>query len=421
MENHPNSHIVYIRRRSLFDTANRPELEEYFADSSIGVGSYFAKGTSREASGLSIPEENILMPLVLGIPSDDRDFRGKVNEYFSNINSKIPADSNPKKPTDGLALEIGLHRDNNAPISAKDENLPINVEQFIRYRQIAGHPWVGVSGEDDGNQLKRFLIFDPKKQLKATKAVNEEADIALTRYIQIKQDKSKVRMYLRLTGHDLSKITPGEEVAALRTKAQSDPVNFNKAWSDPYKEHKYQIEEMVAFGLLKQVGTRILYGQTEIGRNLEEAVLWLKDPHHSDSYRSLKAMLDDAWVKNSVSFDTIEDATQSAPMDDSQIEEHLKRQGKLTSQAIDLAKGPAQANKGVAKGKAKADTAVMEPEPERGLDIRSEPEADVIPEAGTLGDLDEELEGDPIIPQAEEDTTPPDDGRAQEPTPDTIR
>jgi hypothetical protein len=418
MENHPNSHIVYIRRRSLFDTANRPELEEYFADSSIGVGSYFTKGTAREASGLSIPEENILLPFVLGIPADDRDFRLKVNEYYSNINSKIPADSNPKKPTDGLALEIGLHRDNSAPVSAKDENLPINIEQFLRYRQISGHPWVGISGEDDGNQLKRFLIVDPKKQRQATKAVNEEADIALTRYIQIKQDRAKVRMYLRLTGHDLTKILPGEEVAALRTKAQSDPVNFNKAWNDPYKEHKYLIEEMVAFGLLKQVGTRILYGQTEIGRNLEESVLWLKDPHHSDSFRALRALLDDAWTKNSVSFDTIEDATQSAHMDDSQIEEHLKRQGKLTNQAIDLAKDKA-AKGGKAKStEPKAD--MVEQEPQRGLDIKSDPEVDVIPEEGTLGDLDNELEGDDVAPQ-ELDTAIPDDGRAQEPTPDTIR
>lgn len=411
-KSHPNSHIVYVRRRSLFDTANRPELEEYFADSSIGVGSYYGKGTAREGSGLSIQEENILMPYVLGIPKDDRDFRLKVNEYFSNINSKVPADSNPKKPTDGLALEIGLYRDNSAPISEKDENLPLNIEQFIRYRQIMGHPWVGIAGEDDGNQLCRFLIYDPKKERQATKAVNEEADIALTRYIQIKQDRSKVRMYLRLTGHDLSKIIPGEEVAALRTKAQSDPVNFNKAWNDPYKEHKYLIEEMVAFGLLKQIGTRLLYGQAEIGRNLEEAVLWLKDPHHSDSFRALRALLDDAWVKNSISFDTIEDATKSAPMDDQEIEEHLKRQGKLTGAAIDQVASKA-------KGKAKPEPAKEEPEPIRGLEITSEPEKEVAVEAGTLADLDNEADDDFVAESTGELDT--NDGRAQEPTPETLR
>lgn len=415
MENHPNSHIVYVRRRSLFDTANRPELEEYFADSSIGIGSYFAKGTAREASGLTIQEENILLPYVLGIPKDDRDFRQKVNEYYSNINSKIPADSNPKKDTDGLPLEIGLHRDNKAPISEKDENLPINIEQFLRYRQIIGHPWVGIAGEDEGNQLKRFLVHDPKVQQQVTNTSNEASDTALVRYMAVKKDASKVRMYLRLLGIDLSRIPAGQEVARLREQAQVNPVNFNKAWDDPYKEVKYLIEEMVAFKLLKQIGTRILYGQTEIGRNMEEAVLWLKDSHHTDSFRALKAQLDNEWVKNSVSFDTLEDATKTPEMDDKQIEEHLKKQGKLTSDAIDRS----------AKAKGKLAAKVQEPEEtaKGGLDITIEPEQDVIAAPGSLGDLDNDLDGEeePILLGSEEaDYVEPADGRAKEPTPDKL-
>jgi len=415
MENHPNSHIVYIRRKSLFDTSERPELEEYFAGSSVSVVSYFAKGTARPASGLLIPEENLLLPHVLGIPAEDRDFRKEVNNYYSNINSKIPAMSIPARDEDGLPLEIGLYIDNKAPISR--ENLPLNVEQYLRYRQIIGHPQVGAGlegeTEDDakGNQMRRFYVHDPAKAQTTTLSSNEMRDQALLKYVAVKTNPRTVRMYLTLLGVNVNSLRAGEELTRLRDIAEKNPADFLKISGDKNLEIKYMIEELVHYKILTRVGERVLNGNTEIGRSLLEAVLYLKDSHNTAVFASLKAALQNAWAKNSVSVELEEDLQMKDfhKESDDELEARLTRQQSKAAEAIDRTKGKRQ------------------PEPPdepkaTGLDIQVEPEPEYVAEAGTLGDLEAGTEGDDIILEdGEEAPVAINDGRAAEPTPDTIK
>lgn len=418
MENHPNSHIVYIRRKALFDTAERPELNEYFAGSSMNVGSYYAKGTAREASGLLIPEENLLLPYVLAIPADDRDFRLKVNEYYANIDSKVPADSVPVRETDGLPLEIGLYESNTQPLS--NTNLPINIGDYIRYRQVIGHPWVGASEAEKGNQLKRFYVHDPNMIQTTTMSVNEQKDAALTRYLIVKTNARNVRMYLTLLGIDTSKLKPGEELTKLRTLAETNPKEFIEVSNDKNKEMKYIINDMVNNNIIDKVGDRYVAGDTVLGRDMREAVLFLSDSHNTAVYTSLKARLQNAWVKNSVSVETEEDLKPKQNAEtDADLEKRLgNKVQEATNSAIDT----------TAKAKAKAQTKVIEPEPEEvkatGLDIKVE--APVEPDTyieGGLGDIDAgtdaEFPTDAELQETEEQQE--NDGRAKDITPDDIK
>jgi len=409
---HPNSHFVYIRRKALFDTSERPELDEYFSGSSVSVGSYYAKDTARPASGLLIPEENILMPHVLGIPKDDRDFRTQVNDYFSGINSKIPPTSVPARDEDGLKLQIGLYLDNNKPIS--EDNLPLNPEQYIRYRQIIGHPWVGFLTEEDnamGNQLKRFYVYDPNQIQTTTLTVNEKKDIALTKYLSVKENLRKVRMYLTLLGVNTGTLRKGEELTKLRELAETHPADFIKVAGDKDLELKYMIEELVNYKVLTRIGDRLLSDNTEIGRNVLEAVLYLKDSHNTQLFTSLRARLNNEWTKNSVSVEVEEDLK---PKDDfretdEQLKIRLEKQNKQTASVIDRTKG---------KG------TTPEPEKALGIDIQTEPEPEVVDQLpGGLGDIDagttaEDNVGEPVLT---EEYKAPDDNRAKEPTPDSIK
>lgn len=415
MEKHPNSHIVYVKRKSFFDTTERPELDEYFASSSVSVGSYFAKGTSRPGSGLSIYEENLLLPMVIGYPVEDRDFRLKVNEYYSNINSKVPPNTNPPLPTDGLKLEIGLSENNNKPLSK--DNLPIRIDDYVRYRQIILHPQVGdvdiEETEEDslGNQMRKFVIHDPAKAQTTALTSNEARDQALMKYISIKSDPRKVRMYLTLLGVSLTTLRPGEELTKLREKAEKEPASFLKVASDPNLEIKYMIEELVHYKVLTKVGERLLNGQTEIGRNVAEAVQYLKDSHNTAVFASLKAALQNEWAKNSISVELEEDLTlkDSNKESDEQLEARMKAQSAKAAAAIDRSKG----------NKPKEEV-LPEPEGPAGLQINLDPEPDYTPGENSLSSIEAGTSADSI---AEEGETPVavEDGRTPELHPDNIK
>lgn len=396
---HPNSHIIFFRRKAIFDVEARPELNEYFADSKIGIGSYFGKGSTRTATGLSISEENLLMPYILAIPSDDREFRKQVNEYFQNIDTKVPADSNPPVPTDGKPLEIGLEVSNSEPVSK--DNLPIKVEDFVRWRQCMGHPWVEASPElAKGNQLIKFYQYDPKAELTTTVTADNLKDQALAQYLTIKANNRLVRMYLTLLGINVQTLTrAGEDVTRLRMMAETKPKDFLLIVQDKDKEMKYLVEEMINFKILDRIGSRILNadGGKELGRDMKETILYLSDTHNTKELIHLKAKLQNEWKKRSISVELEEDlSTQPEAL--RETDDELARRLKVenikadpTLDAIDKASKKTEAPKFIMEEKA------------TGLDIKVEPEPEVEPEEGTLGSIEAGSSESDVI---EGETTP---------------
>lgn len=301
MEQTSNSVIVYIRRLPQFATAARKELEAHFAEGQRGYGAYFAKGSARTATGLTIPEEDLLMPLILCIPKDDRDFRTKVNTHFESIEVKVPA-------YDGLKLEVGLSSDNSKPVAA--DNMPIALDDYIKYRHALGHPWMAPSMEDGkGNQLKQYYIFNPGEVSKSNVNVNELKDKALGYYLTLKGDTRKVAMYLTLLGVRSDDMPFGEQVIKLRSLTEADPQKFIDLYNDRNKEIKYAIEDMINKKVLKRVKSAILVESdgTIIGNNLDEAIVYLQDARNTRMYNVLKSRLQEKWKNVSSPLETDED------------------------------------------------------------------------------------------------------------------
>lgn len=296
-----NSHTVYIRRLPQFASAAQKDLEEYFANSQRGYGSYFTKGSVRTATGLTPTEEDLLMPYILSIPKEDRDFRKGVTTWFEGISVKVPAG-------EGLALEVGMENSNTEPVGPN--NLPLNITDYIKYRHALGHPWIAASEDTGrGNQLMQYYIFDPNEVSKVTVNQNEERDEALGYYLTLKANARSVGMYLTLLGVRTNNIRKGEEAVELRKLVDKKPKAFITLYKDKDKEVKYVIEEMVSYGILERVNTRIILKETgdEIGRDIREAVLFMKDSHNTKVYATLSARLKEAWKSNSISVETDED------------------------------------------------------------------------------------------------------------------
>lgn len=278
MTENKNSKKIRIKRaESFLARAQGKEIDDYFQSAIREVGSYFESSSSRRiGSGLTLPEEKLLLPDILGVTSEDREFLKLRNNFYITMYSKIPYKG-------GLELEIGLE-DNSKPLSK--DNLPLNLADYVRYRHHIKHPSVAESeGAAVGNQLKQFYVFDDIQVTGATDAVNEIKDDALEFYLKIKSDQKKVDMMLTLLGSD-PRDTEGqtaEQTAQLRKEKlrqliYSKPSDIVTLSTDKNFDTIYKMKSMVNTGVLKQVGTK--YVITETGDTIgtyDETIEFFKD------------------------------------------------------------------------------------------------------------------------------------------------
>lgn len=290
MIEHPNSRrITIFRSGSFLSRAQGADADIYFSTSSRSIGSYFESASSpRIASGLTFTEEDFLLPLILPVPSTDKEFRSVVQKFYIDINTKVPYNK-------GVELEIGLLTDNTQPVAPN--NLPISLMDYLRYRHAIKHPEVALSKElAEGNSLIQYYIFDASEAIKKQAKKADEKDAAFQLYLDIKPDVRKVEMMLTLLGIDPREYSGedrvAEMVAALRSKSETDPDNFIKTYKDNDLEIHYWIKTMLNTGVLKNIGPKYVVAETNkiIGNTLEETTFYFKDEANSDMITGLKAM-----------------------------------------------------------------------------------------------------------------------------------
>jgi hypothetical protein len=302
MEPLKNSVIVFIKRLPQFAAAaQNKELEEYFIEGQRGYGAYFAPGSARVATGLTPTEEDLLLPYILNIPKEDRDFRKQVNDFYEAIDVKVPG-------RDGYKLETGLTSSNSKPMDK--DNLPLNIDQYIKYKHALGHPWIAPSeAEGKGNQLKQYYLFNPSEVSKTTINVNEQKDTAFTYYLSVKENPRTVAMYLTLLGVRVDQLRSGDEVTTFRNLVETRPKDFIKIYEDRDKELKYAIEDMINNKILERVAGNILIKEdgTNLGTTMQEAILFLQNSRNTKVFSVLKARLQEKQKATSVSVETEED------------------------------------------------------------------------------------------------------------------
>lgn len=301
-----NSRVVYLKRlpASIPESGAEgvPELMAYFANSYRAVGSFFPKNSMRPGTGISLTDENLLLPYVLNIDSTDRDFRMRVTDFYHAITTKVePHDVNG---VGGTRLEIGL--DNNEEPMSKD-NLPLNAMDYIRYKQVLGHPEVAASKADGkGNSRKLYYIDNPLDVNKIDLSVADQKDAAMEAYFTIKKDPNKIVQYLMLLGTKNLSTIKGKEQVTLRNLAMTEPKNFLDVHLDKEKDAKYLIKDLVIANILELAGSIVLIKENreQIGGNEKEAVAYIRNPTNSKQIVILRSMLQQ-WKKSKNT--TIED------------------------------------------------------------------------------------------------------------------
>lgn len=293
--NHPNSKTVTIfRAGSFLSRAQGETVQDHFASSSVSVGSYFeSANSSMVGSGLDFKEQELLMPILVDAPKEDREFRKLVRAYFEAINTKIPHNT-------GCVLEIGLLESNDKPLSK--DNMPIDISDFVRYRHARAHPYMAQSMQEaNSNPLKQYYIFDKVEAQKKINTRDKVKDAAMQIYLAAKKEIAKVNMMLTLLNVDIREYEVGEagdaqKVVKLRELAETDPTKFVKIHDEEDMDIRYWIEAMRTTGVMKLIGQKYVDGETNkvIGNTLEETMFYFKDETNSDQVTLLKARLQEA-------------------------------------------------------------------------------------------------------------------------------
>lgn len=291
---HKNSRVVYLRRLPLVIHESNVDLQnDYFAFASRSVGGAFAKDSDRPLTGLTIGEENLLLPVVLNIPKEDRDFRQKVTDYYHSITTRV------KGGNEGTALEIGLEfgGDEISEDGKFLSNPPLNVGQYLAYKHAIVHPEVAESrSAGKGNSMKYYYIYDPATVTQDNVDLSDLKDVAVEAYLQVKKDNKKVDMYLTLLDVKHDGLSIGEKTLKLREIAEKKPVAFNKVHNDKNQAVAYFIDQAVLYKVFTKVGTRYLATESgeELGRDRKETIQYLKDSKNTLQVNIFKGQLRDA-------------------------------------------------------------------------------------------------------------------------------
>lgn len=289
-----NSRKVKIYRLSDFLTrAQGNQIQDFLSMSHEGIGAYFQPNSPAIGTGLTNTEVEVLMPIMLQVSVDDKTFRAEVNKFFNSIDTKVDF-------THGTELEIGLEKDNNAPISEK--NLPINTMEYIRYRHACKHPQVALSKEaGHGNQLKRFYIYDPEAVAKQQDKAVVDADRALEKYLSIAKDEKQVDIALTLLGEDIRTFAkPTDKQKKLREFADKQPAKFLEAAEGDHIEDKASFRQMkLADQILEVAGSFYIKSNKQfLGKSEDEAIMTLKSPDMSEMLLVLKGNTQENMQRN---------------------------------------------------------------------------------------------------------------------------
>lgn len=311
-----------MRHYSFAEQANRdPQTKEWYDSSRKGIGPYFKN--KAVASGLSHDERKAIMPDIIDIEANDREFRKNVENYFNDIYSEVPAD--------GLELEIGLDNDKLPVVyyvktsgdketihssypdikdgdSIKVEyNKPLNPIDYVKYRHHREFPKLAQDQhEAESNPLMMFYIFDPTEEDKISGEITELEEKAGLVYFEVKDSPDKIRQILTLLGFNTRGMTKNKMLSTLKDitiakkgvsyKQQMQALNkFIEVSEDKDLEIKFLIEELITAQYLERIGSRILDPESDdvIGTSMKEAVLFLKDKSNADVLARMKAKFEE--------------------------------------------------------------------------------------------------------------------------------
>jgi len=238
-------------------------------------------------SGLTLEEMQFLLPSVIGIPANNPSFIKEVTKYYVDYEVVFKGDSK-----ESIDLAISL-QDDSKPLSEK--NLPVNIDDYLKYRFLRNHPEIAHSLEAARHFGKRYVLTDDVTEETAKRLKLQEEERADTLYYGLKDDKENTKRVALLLGiSDFGK-SHSDLLAELKIEKNKNQKKFISILEDEKLELKALIKKAEQRNVVKLINTTYFLSEEniELGLGMEEVVLHLSSKEGKENLMLIKARLND--------------------------------------------------------------------------------------------------------------------------------
>jgi len=225
--------------------------------------------------GFTTKEEKRYMEGILDVNPEHNDWPKHSKQFWAEITIPIGFT--------GVELEIGMD----------DEENPISIMDYIKYRFALKHPHVAMTKEEmDSNFEKKFYIQDLTRDDKVKNNKIQLRKDADKEFIKISaNEKSMARVLRLMSSANPDRLTQDQIENSLYELKNENPKKFIRIVTDKNLELKSEIEEMVSAAVLRRIGNQVIFIDETLGDTLDDAIVFLKDKKNSGKLSILRAKL----------------------------------------------------------------------------------------------------------------------------------
>lgn len=259
---------VYKLVQQSSDVKN-PTFDKYVTSISAPLTS---GGNGMIGTGLEYTEIKALLPRVIGVDSDDKEFNRSVQKWYRDLAIRVNQD--------GLRLNLKLASD----------GMPENILDYLRYRILLIHPKVANSENGVNNLVHKWFIKSDQQSQEVEYEKLKIRKKATAEYLNLAE--SKYAMYLTLLQvQQANKKTKQEQELALSAILEKNPQLFLDVHLDEKKQAKYFIYELVNYNIWSRLGNKIVHDNTTFA-SMDDAITYLNDSANRTDVQVLEQKLE---------------------------------------------------------------------------------------------------------------------------------
>lgn len=232
-------------------------------------------GNGQVITGLSLDEQDLLLPNLIGTSLSSPEYRDKVRDFFADFTIYIPKD--------------GLHLNGTYKMEEGSEMpLPVNVNDYILIRMLKEDNNCSKAPETDAIHFFDYILEDKQKNKEREDNSFKMEMEASTQLVKLLSDegatglstvKTLVTILKDVLNLSVSDIIDYDEITLKRTLTKikdKDPKRFLKEAKNEGIELKAIVIQGIDLGTITLAGEEYYFEELKLGKSVEVAVRVLK-------------------------------------------------------------------------------------------------------------------------------------------------
>jgi len=257
---------------------------EVWVDTKAYLGSGYDSETNDVLRGLTLDEEKVLLPNLVGCTADSPDFNDKTRHFWNNIDMEVDATLGRKLNVTTELKDVEFLR-NGVKVKEKME-IPRNPIDYINYRLALKHSEVaGSLAECKARKQFQFYIEDLHAETKSKAEALVIRNKARAKYLEIAGGEVKDDAVLRAIAvamKDVHNMTiPSSKDGLLifiEEISEKYPEAFTSTASDPHLKDRAFVMELLNYNIITSVANSIFdeaLGIEAVAENLDAYIKYI--------------------------------------------------------------------------------------------------------------------------------------------------